>query len=283
MFLSRVCVVIVAVILYTGQVAAFSPALRSLALRGAQLPASVGTIDASNTVMGVVSMDTTGESRKTPDFFAALSYLGATATEFTLIGVFLHIAQIGGVKLAARLPETLMGPRLQGVVRTTLLSCLFFFLSVRSRVGDHMMMMIPLTLTLTALPPHQHHIRFFRPSITLAPRHRRKTQTSHGRCHRGCPPLWLSRSSGPRSPFFGPSAPCSSSTPQGPCCASLSSRWRCICPSVTRGTQSTTKNVGWARALSGCSSSSPPCSTSSGRTTRCLPLPHASLLRQPCG
>ena len=94
MFLSRVFVVIVAVILYTGQVAAFSPALRSLALRGAQLPASVGTIDASNTVMGVVSMDTTGESRKTPDFFAALSYLGATATEFTLIGVFLHIAQI---------------------------------------------------------------------------------------------------------------------------------------------------------------------------------------------
>lgn len=134
MFLSRLCVIFVVVIYHTGQIAAFSPALRSLALRGAQLPASVGTIDASNTVMGVVSMDTAGESRKTPDFLAALSYLGATATEFTLIGVFLHIAQIGGVKFAARLPETLMGSRLQDVVRTVLLSCMFFFLSVRSRV-----------------------------------------------------------------------------------------------------------------------------------------------------
>jgi tryptophan-rich sensory protein len=86
--------------------------------------------------MGVVSLDETPlpAAKKTPDYLAALSYLGATATEYTLLGVFLHVLQIGGVKVVRKLPESFVQGKWGGVTKNALLGVLFFALSVRSRI-----------------------------------------------------------------------------------------------------------------------------------------------------
>jgi len=86
--------------------------------------------------MGVVSLNQTPPPavNKTPDYLASLSYVGATATEYTLLGVFLHVLQIGGVKVVRKLPESFVQGKWGGVTKNVMLGVLFFALSVRSRI-----------------------------------------------------------------------------------------------------------------------------------------------------
>ena len=66
---------------------------------------------------------------KTPDLLAPVSYVGATATQWTLLMTALHIVQIGGKKLGQRYLPTISSY----IVRAGVFF-MFFFLSVRSRV-----------------------------------------------------------------------------------------------------------------------------------------------------
>ena len=141
----RLCFLL-AILLMTG-VRCFPPSVRLLSKSasilgpgrkgGASYPATTSSIssDSGAMTMGVVSLDQGDDAGvKTPDFLAALSFVGATATEFTLIGVFLHVLQIGGVKVAKQLlPATFMASTTGQLVKNTLLAVLFFGLSVRSR------------------------------------------------------------------------------------------------------------------------------------------------------
>jgi len=59
-------------------------------------------------VQGVVSLDSNNKNtnpKKTADYAAALSYVGATATELTLMGVAAHVIQITANKIALKFPD----------------------------------------------------------------------------------------------------------------------------------------------------------------------------------
>lgn len=100
------------------------------------LTLSASASGASDTFKNQPSVQLIGDNntvKKTPDFLAALSYFGATAVEFTLINVFLHIIQISAKKLSIKYPELFLSASASIAIKIGL-GLFFFFLSVRSRV-----------------------------------------------------------------------------------------------------------------------------------------------------
>lgn len=71
-------------------------------------------------------------TKKTFDGLAALSYVGATATQWTLIVSFLHLLQLKALPFVQK--SVTSNPKLPASLPTGIVTTLFFFLSLRSRL-----------------------------------------------------------------------------------------------------------------------------------------------------
>ena len=90
------------------------------------------SVKMSDVISAIAPVEPAPPSRKTPDGLAALSLIGATATQATLIISFLHLVQLRLLPLLEKLVGS--SPRIPKSLPTVVVAALFAFLSLRSRV-----------------------------------------------------------------------------------------------------------------------------------------------------